>query len=202
MNSSKHLNILKKQRGATLIEALISLLIFSIGLLGIAGLVMSSLAQQKNAQGRTEGAVFAADIAEQMRANVPALEASGYISNDGGKLIVNYEDAKKASEKVTERINTCDTNATVPCTAIAMATNDYNNWLLSIKQTLPSGTGLIQRGTEPTARTITVVWDAKASSQTDDKFKQVDNTNNCPASLALSDTQKATFRCVTVPFMP
>lgn len=202
MSSTKHLKIRRKQRGATLIEALVSLLIFSIGLLGIAGLVVSSLAQQKIAQSRSEGAVYAAAIAEQMRANVAGLTANGYLSTSGGAPITTYTDAKAASDQITRNMTDCNNNAATPCTPIVMANNDYNNWLFSIKQALPSGTALIQAGLEPTARTITVVWDAKASSQIDDKFKQADTVNNCPATLALSATQLTTFRCVTIPFMP
>lgn len=186
------------QRGATLIEALISLLIFSIGLLGIAGLVVSSLAQQKIAQSRSEGAVYAAAIAEQMRANVAGLTANGYISTSGGMPITTYAGAKAASDLINARMTACDNGAPTPCTPIVMANNDYNNWLFSINQALPSGTALIQAGLEPTARTITVIWDAKASSQTDNKFAQADSANNCPTALAVP----ANSRCVTVPFMP
>jgi type IV pilus assembly protein PilV len=202
MSSTKYLKIRSQQSGATLIEALISLLIFSIGLLGVAGLVVSSLAQQKIAQSRSEGAVFAAAIAEQMRSNVAGLTANGYLSTNGSTPITTYAAAKAASDLIDSNMTDCNKSATTPCTANIMANNDYNNWLFSIKQALPSGTALIQAGLEPTARTITVVWDAKASSQTDSKFAQTDNTNNCPATLALSATQITTFRCVTIPFMP
>lgn len=57
------------QRGATLIETLVALLVLSIGLLGVAGLQMQALRGNHGAHLRSQATMLAHDIADRMRAN-------------------------------------------------------------------------------------------------------------------------------------
>jgi type IV pilus assembly protein PilV len=58
------------QGGFFLIEALIALLIFSLGILGMVGMGGAAIAAQSDAQYRTEAANFANEIATQIALNV------------------------------------------------------------------------------------------------------------------------------------
>lgn len=58
-----------RQRGTTLIEVLIALLVLSVGLLGMAGLQMTSLKSNHSAYYRSQASLLAYDIADRMRAN-------------------------------------------------------------------------------------------------------------------------------------
>jgi type IV pilus assembly protein PilV len=55
--------------GFTLIEALIALLVLSIGLLGVAAMQLASLQANNGAFQRTQATFLAQDIADRMRAN-------------------------------------------------------------------------------------------------------------------------------------
>ncbi|MEX0733431.1 MAG: type IV pilus modification protein PilV [Steroidobacteraceae bacterium] len=68
----------ERQRGATLIEALVALLILSIGLLGVAGLQLQALRSNHGAHLRSQATMLAHDIADRMRANRTAALAGGY----------------------------------------------------------------------------------------------------------------------------
>ncbi len=57
------------QRGASLIEVLVALLVFSIGLLGLAGLIIVSLRSTQGAYLRTQASVLAQAMGNRMRAN-------------------------------------------------------------------------------------------------------------------------------------
>jgi type IV pilus assembly protein PilV len=57
------------QRGATLIEVLVAVLILSVGLLGLAGLQMTALKSNHSAYYRSQATVLAYDIIDRMRAN-------------------------------------------------------------------------------------------------------------------------------------
>ena len=57
------------QRGTTLIETLVALLVLSIGLLGVAGLQLTSLRNNRSAHLRSQAQVMAYDITDRMRAN-------------------------------------------------------------------------------------------------------------------------------------
>lgn len=58
-----------KQHGASLIEALIALLIFTIGLLGLAAMQLNALQSTTDSGQRSQAAWLMNDLAERMRAN-------------------------------------------------------------------------------------------------------------------------------------
>jgi type IV pilus assembly protein PilV len=59
-----------KQRGLSMIEVLVAIVILSLGLLGMAGLQASGLRSSQSAFYRAQAAQFASDMAERMRANL------------------------------------------------------------------------------------------------------------------------------------
>src|SRR5215510_11075504 len=58
------------QRGLSMIEVLVAIVIISLGLLGMAGLQASGLRTSQSAFYRAQAAQFANDMAERMRANL------------------------------------------------------------------------------------------------------------------------------------
>lgn len=66
------------QRGFTLIETLVTILILSLGLLGFAGLLTKSIVANRQAFYRSQATFLAHDIAERMRANRAEAVAGGY----------------------------------------------------------------------------------------------------------------------------
>jgi type IV pilus assembly protein PilV len=69
---------LKNQRGTTLIETLVALLVLSIGLLGVAALQVNALQSNQMAHVRSQASVLAYDLADRMRANRAAALAGLY----------------------------------------------------------------------------------------------------------------------------
>lgn len=59
----------RRQRGFTMIEVLVAVLILAIGLLGVAGVQLLSMQQTSNANKRSVATLYAQDLAERMRAN-------------------------------------------------------------------------------------------------------------------------------------
>lgn len=59
----------RHQNGFSLLEALIALVIVSLGMLGIAGIIANSLKVNQGAQIRSQAAWLAHDIIDSMRAN-------------------------------------------------------------------------------------------------------------------------------------
>jgi type IV pilus assembly protein PilV len=60
----------QSQSGLFLLEALIAILIFSLGILGMVAMGGTAIASQSDAQHRTEAANFASDIAAKIALNV------------------------------------------------------------------------------------------------------------------------------------
>jgi type IV pilus assembly protein PilV len=66
---NKIINTRKHHNGFTMIEILITVVVVSIGLLGLAGLQMSGLRANMGSESRSIATLTANDIAERMRAN-------------------------------------------------------------------------------------------------------------------------------------
>ena len=58
-----------EQRGIAMIEALIALLVLSLGVLGLARLQMSALTESRNTNARAVAVQLANDLAERMQSN-------------------------------------------------------------------------------------------------------------------------------------
>lgn len=69
---------LSLQRGMTLIEVLVSLVLISVGLLGIAALQLTTLKSNQESYTRTQASVLAADILDRIRANQRGFLAGAY----------------------------------------------------------------------------------------------------------------------------
>lgn len=133
MTPFKH-GSLARARGFTLVEVLVSLVILSIGLLGIASLQLSSLRWNQGASARSQATLLAYDIVDRMRANQRAAN------------IGEYDNAFGA----------------VTGTAGSVSLADKTRWKALLSQTLPSGDGSIVRtvtGTTTTTFQITIRWD-------------------------------------------
>lgn len=72
-----------KQRGFTLLEVLIALLILSIGLLGLAALQTTGLRSNEMASMRTTATQLAYDMSDRMRANTAGVDANEYVLTGG-----------------------------------------------------------------------------------------------------------------------
>ena len=111
------------QQGTTLVEVLISLVVLSIGLLGIAGVNTVSLRNNQASYYRTQATTLAMDISERIRANMVAAEAGNY---DNGVAAANAN---------------CFTAA--GCTAAQMAGQDLFEWSAQVTANLPIGSSVV-----------------------------------------------------------
>ena len=121
-----------RSRGFTMLEALISLLILSFGLLGIAGLYIAGVQNNKCASLRTIATQQTYDMADRMRANLAGLTVP--------LPAMPFYHLPTATQKVN-----CYT--TTNCSAQDMAENDYFEWndansSASNRRMLPGGFGI------------------------------------------------------------
>ena len=117
-------------KGFSLLEVLVSLFVFSIGMLGLAGMQITSMKNSTSAHMRTTAMILANDIADKMRANVVA--AGNYIYTGGA---------------YPPQDTNCETTA--GCTPTAMADNDVFNWLTDVGNSLPNASAQICRDNDP-----------------------------------------------------
>lgn len=128
--------LVKQQRGVSLVESLIALLVISIGLLGIAALQITSIKQNASALNHSQAVWMSYDMADRIRANF------------GQFAIYAGIDTNTVYTK----------NCTVAdCVAADMKDSDAREWSAMV-QNLPAGRGTI---TSPNANEllIRVMWD-------------------------------------------
>ena len=124
-----------KQSGFTLLEVLVAVLVLAIGLLGLAGLMTSSIRNNQSAYQRTQATWLAYDIVDRMRVNRAAALASNYNTALGSPV-------------------TCVAS---PALAGAMAAQDLTDWKNQIACALPAGDGAVAVQANRTV-TVTVQW--------------------------------------------
>jgi type IV pilus assembly protein PilV len=76
-------NIKNGQSGVVILEALIAVFIFSIGILGLIGTFAASVTNASEAQFRTEAAFLADTLIAQLRVADPNTRATNYASPSG-----------------------------------------------------------------------------------------------------------------------
>lgn len=67
--------LMKSQRGISLVEALVALVVLSVGMLGIAGMFVESVRSSRTALLRTQAVNLVSDMADRIRANANARTA-------------------------------------------------------------------------------------------------------------------------------
>ena len=124
-----------KQSGFTLLEILVAMLVLAIGLLGLAGLMTSSMRNNLSATHRTQATWMAYDIVDRMRANRASAVTGGYVTAMGA--------APACSPAVP--------TGTVPAQDIAA-------WKSQLACALPAGNGSIAVDTATRVATILIQW--------------------------------------------
>ncbi|MEX0605220.1 MAG: type IV pilus modification protein PilV [Marinobacter sp.] len=123
------------QQGLTMIEVLIAMLIFAIGLLGVAGMQSLALKSSDNSNIRSLVNIHAYEIVERMRANMPAVRGGKYNSIAGAST---------------------STNCSPSCTPNQLAAWDASEWYANLQADVPSATGAVIYANG--MATVTINW--------------------------------------------
>ena len=136
--------LIKKQiqQGVTLIEAMIALLVISVGLLGIASLQITAMNQNSSSLNHSQAVWMAYNMSDRIRANINQFNA--------------YDGADTDSSTPQD----CITNN---CTDVQMVTSDIADWATMIGN-LPGGRGII--GSNADGLLINVMWDDDGTGAT------------------------------------
>lgn len=138
MNTSMIAKTASNQTGFSLIEAMVSLIVISVGMIGIASLYGQGLRASSTALFRTQAVNLVADMGDRIRLNREGGAAYGGAAAD----------------------NNCTAAGGATCTPAQMAAHDLFEWTARIGQVLPTGVGaVVVVGTTPPTYQISVTWD-------------------------------------------
>lgn len=131
-------------RGFSLIEALVALVVLSVGLLGIAALYVTSVSSGRTATLRSQAVLLAADLADRIRAN----RSAG----------LTYDDATSGVGAFTAACQPGGAGGG-GCAPATMANEDKAEWIALVAARLPGATPTVQvAGPAPNTFTIRITW--------------------------------------------
>lgn len=145
-----------RQQGVSIVEALVALVILSVGMLGIAGLYLLSVQSNRTAQTRTAAVHLINDMADRLRTNAAAM--SSYALTLGTVPPVATTDC-----------------STAVCTPVKVAAYDLRAWYDSAMIALPVGSdgakprvGIVYTAgattADPARMVITTAWKEPGST--------------------------------------
>lgn len=160
------------QRGATLIEILVTVVIVSLGLLGVAMLQTSSISDNHDALMYSRARFLAHDITERMLANPLGVRNGGYAHAIGGAVAAGSD---------------C---AAATCSTAEMANYDLYQWLEErVKVELPEADAEISSGNWnptdaggdllPISGTVLLRWKGKVGGNCDAAGNEGSDTYKC-----------------------
>lgn len=135
------MNNARRSSGFSLVEILVSVLVFSIGVLGMAALQLNALKYNQTAAVRSQATFLAYDITDRMRANRTKARAG------------NYDISLTAGAP----------------TGTDIVATDLQQWKASLAEQLPGGAGSVARSS--TKFIVTVQWDeSRVGGQASQQF--------------------------------
>jgi type IV pilus assembly protein PilV len=140
------------QKGFTLLEVLIALLVLAIGLLGLAALQTTGLRSNTMATTRTHSTQLAYDISDRMRANV----AGSYTTTPLKVVTAILNQYALASCPHTQLTTQADKDLNAWCTAVAGMLPSGN---AAITRTLLPGLDVADPLDDVVTYDVTVYWD-------------------------------------------
>lgn len=129
----------RRAAGMTLVEVLVTLVIISVGLLGVAALQLATVRNNYDSFVRTQAATLAGDILDRMRAN--------------RSRVADYE---------------IDLDDEASETASTPAQIDLLRWRNTLAEQLPRGVGAVAFDADSRIVTVRIQWRERVDSENED----------------------------------
>jgi type IV pilus assembly protein PilV len=172
-------NLRRTQRGATLIEVLVAILVLSIAMLGIAGLTSASMRYSQGSWARATIASALGDLADRVRSN-PAATATAYIQTTD-----NYSTQQGSTYALSY---STDCSSSTCAGASDLAAYQLEQWRLSVKRNLPPSAIWVS-GSRATGYEATIMWFDKSFLKADGTT--LDASATCATSTTNAMAQRA-----------
>ena len=156
---------LRRNVGVTLLEVLVSLLILSFGLLGVAGLQAVTASYKVNSWARNSAALLLSDFAERVRANSHAADLYGF------KETWPSQASKPSKDKKEDCLEST-------CTYQERAAYDLVAWRERVRDEMPQGSVWVD-GPVDDRFDVTLMWMDKGFTKPDAKENLLQSPSIC-----------------------
>ncbi len=165
------------QRGVSLIESLVALMILALGVLGLAGLQAGTLAQTRHATAQAAAVQMAQDLLERMQVN-PAVGRAASGSSTLSLYEVNWGPLLQQGPDCRSR----------PCDGAELARHDLSQWKSTWQTVLPGADARVFRSNaDPGQLGVMLAWSDPGTTRFSQPALPVSNGGNaasqCPSGL-------------------
>lgn len=146
---------MKSQRGFSMVEVLVSMLIIMFGLLGIVGMQLTALSNTDAARYNSVAAVFASDLASRIQGNL------AYWATPPNVLAVASQNGSLSiAGGPTPSFMPAPDCSLAPCSQSDMAYFDLSRWGGNLISTLPGASANLQCNSKetPAVCALTISW--------------------------------------------
>jgi type IV pilus assembly protein PilV len=133
------------QRGASLIEVLISLVLVAVTMLGLLGLQLRTLGLQKDSFDRRNAAILVSAFGDRLAGNF-----SGLVSGQYANLTMDEATTPPALPSSCASVNAC--------TVAEIAARDWTSFQIEVRNRLPAGVAFVRSGADPSSLQVTLGW--------------------------------------------
>jgi type IV pilus assembly protein PilV len=175
---------LGRNAGVTLLEVLVSLLVLSFGLLGVAGLQAVTASYKVNSWARNSAALLLSDFAERVRANP---EAAKPVVTGVGLYEVKTPWSSTADVPSLTVDNKCLNEL---CDPEQRAAYDRWAWRTRVRGEMPQGSAWVE-GDRYQGFKVTLMWMDKGFTGAGDDKATLQSSTTCSAATLSSSAQQA-----------
>lgn len=156
----KRLVLPPSERGFTLLEVLVAILLVAIGIFGFAKMQALALSSTQTANARSIASMQAASLAGAMQGN-RAYWASGVAP---ASFSTTQSTVTDATGVLSATVGSCEATAkpaTPACTAAQMAARDVQQWALNLANLMPTSSSTVSCSTStsvPVSCVLTISW--------------------------------------------
>lgn len=175
----------RRDRGVTLIEVMIAILILSFALLGIAGLQITAAKYKIDTWARAAGSTLISDLSERVRVNTDSAGTSFFTAVSVASAY-SISDPWATQQSTTFTVSTnCETTT---CNSADRATYDLLVWRQRLRDAMPQGAAMIS-GNRRDGLDVTLMWMDK------DMINPSDQTLAASTTCSGSETGMAQQTC-------
>jgi len=167
-------NMKRTQRGISMVEVLVSLIVVAFGLLGLAGLQARSMSFQKDSFDRKAATEVAAQLTERVIANYDGFRTGRY-----DRTMLPAAATPVAIPACADPMN---------CSASEIADRDWAMWQIDVRRRLPVSGAYLAAPANSVELTLTLAWQ---------EGQATDGNADPICSAAPVNIQDPTFRCAT-----
>lgn len=197
------LHLKKACRGVGLVDALVAVLMLSLGALAVMGASVMAIRYAADRQHQAVASLLAQDLAERMRAHQGQAASDGSPASAFMAGAYDLTAAWRAQQALLMPTAACS-QVSDTCSPTDMAQADLLHWRQRLQASLPQGAAWVRREPSSGMADIWVVWAGPSLGA------ETEGPEDCPAGLMLSDAAPASgpttnsppFRCWHLRVMP